>query len=160
MVRISNAGYAALVSERDQLAVRVAAQAEALESLRRLDFQLRADGGEGLPTQACKVIDGELDYVKAAEWNWKAAERVVKLNADGTPMTQMKSAPSVNNEPLPCTACSGNLTMPSRMGMSAFNSRCDGCGKMFSTAAILGLSSPPLSHWQLALAASCWSINF
>ena len=60
MVQISNADYAALVSERDQLAVRVAAQAEALESLQRLDFQLRADGGEGLPALACKIIDGAL----------------------------------------------------------------------------------------------------
>lgn len=60
MVQISNAEYAALVSERDQLAVRVAALTQALESLQRLDFKLRADDGGGLPAPACKIIDSAL----------------------------------------------------------------------------------------------------
>lgn len=34
--------------------------AEALASLQRLDFRLRAAGGEGLPAEACKIIDGAL----------------------------------------------------------------------------------------------------
>lgn len=60
MVQLPNADDATLVGERDKLAVRAAAQARALEALQLLDFKLRADGGEGLPAEACKIIDGAL----------------------------------------------------------------------------------------------------
>ena len=58
MIQLSNSEYAALVGERDQLAVRVAAQAQAIEALQALDFKPRADGDAGLPAEACKIIDG------------------------------------------------------------------------------------------------------
>lgn len=44
---------------RQQMMVNIAAKPArtALEALQKLDFDLRAEGGSGLPLEACKIID-------------------------------------------------------------------------------------------------------
>lgn len=54
MIQLPNSEYAALVAERDELVA-------AMKALQKMDFDLRVDGGAGLPASACKIIDGALD---------------------------------------------------------------------------------------------------
>lgn len=46
-------------ARRQQMMANIAAEPArmALEALQKLDFDLRAEGGSGLPPEACKIID-------------------------------------------------------------------------------------------------------
>lgn len=58
-IELIPAMFAALAAQ-GTLVKRAAAQSHALGALQKLDFNLRAEGGEGLPAEACTIIDGAL----------------------------------------------------------------------------------------------------